>query len=226
MTELNPVFEKNYKDYLRQLDSTQMSRWESILDITVDKKRRTAQIPFFHTLYRVSPFGVADDRGRRPDYGTCVILLKYLLMCPQQVPCNDDWVTYRDFADAGQTQNVGLADHATTTIAKRYAGGLEWLKGAVDALGGRPPETGYPYDFTAVLPALPRIPILFLFNDADEQFPARASILYQRRAAYFLDAECRVMVGWYLLENLKKAERSLVRKPARQMEYEWTTGAA
>lgn len=67
MTEPNPVFRKNYKDYLRQLDSTQMSRWESILDITVDKKRRTAQIPFFQTLYRVSPSGVIDDRGRRPD---------------------------------------------------------------------------------------------------------------------------------------------------------------
>jgi len=76
------------------------------------------------------------------------------------------------------------------------------------------------------LPALPRIPILFLFNDADERFPARASILYQRRAAHFLDAECRVMVDWYLLEHLKVAERSLARKTARQMECEWTTGAA
>lgn len=226
MTEPNPVFEKNYKDYLRQLDSTQMSRWESILDITVDKKRRTAQIPFFQTLYRVSPFGVIDDRGRRPDYGTCVILLKYLLMCPLHVPCDTDWITYRDFADSGQTQNVGLADYATTTIAKRYANGLECLKAAVGALGGRPPETDYPYDLAAVLPALPRIPILFLFNDVDELFPARASILYQRRAAHFLDAECRVMVDWYLLEQLKEAERSLARKTTMQMEYEWTTGAA
>ena len=72
MAEPNPVFQKNYGDYLRQLDNTNMSLWESVLDITVDEKRRTAQIPFFHTLYRVSPFGVVNDRGRRPDYGTCV----------------------------------------------------------------------------------------------------------------------------------------------------------
>jgi len=215
MTEPNPVFEKNYKDYLQQLDSTQMSRWESILDITVDKKRRTAKIPFFQTLYRVSPFGVIDDRGRRPDYGTCVILLKYLLMCPLQVPCDTDWITYRDFADSGQTQNVGLADYATTTISKRYANGLKCLKAAVGALGGRSPETEYTYDLAALLPALPRIPILFLFNDVDEMFSARASILYQRQAAHFLDAECRVMVDWYLLEHLKEAERSLARKTAR-----------
>lgn len=206
MAEPNPVFEKYYEDYLRQLDTTHMLRWESILKITVDKKRRTAQIPFFQTLYRVAPFGVVNDRGRRPDYGTCVILLKYLLMCPSRVPCDKDWITYRDFADSGQTQNIGLADHAATIISKRFAGDLQRLKAAVNALGGRPPETDYPYDLAAVIPALPRIPILFLFNDADEEFTARASILYQRQAAQFLDAECRVMVDWYLLEHLKKAE--------------------
>ena len=172
----NPVFEKNYEDYLRQLDTTHMSQWESILDITVNKKRGTARIPFFQTLYRVSPFGVVNDRGRRPDYGTCVILLKYLLMCPPRVTCDNDWITYRDFADSGQTQNTGLADYATTIISKRFAGGLERLKAAVDALGGHPPETDYPYDLSAVIPALPRIPILFLFNDADEEFPARADL--------------------------------------------------
>lgn len=208
MNESNPVFQKNYVDYLRQLDGTHRSLWESVLDITVDEKSRTAQIPFFQKLYRVSPFGVIDDRGRRPDYGTCVILIKYLLMCPRQVPRDRDWITYRDFADSGQTQNVGLADYATAAISKRYTGGLDRLEAAVKALGGRPPETDYPYDLSAVLPALPRIPILFLFNDADGQFSARASILYQRRAAHFLDAECRVMVDWFLLEHLKKAEPS------------------
>ena len=207
MTEPNPIFEKNYKDYLRQLDCTHMPRWVSVLNITVDEKRSTAQIPFFQTMYRVSPAGVVDKRCRRPDYGACVILLKYLLMCPPQAPSDKDWITYRDFADSGQTQNIGLADYAATTISKRYTGSLERPKAAVSALGGRPPETDYPYDLAAVLPALPRIPILFLFNDADEQFPARASILYQRRAAHFLDAECRVMVDWYLLEQLKQAEQ-------------------
>ena len=211
MAEPNPVFQKYYGDYLRQLDNTNLSLWESVLDITVDELRKTAQVPFFHTLYRVSPFGVVDDRGKRPDYGICVILLKYMLMCPPQVPCGKDWVSYRDFADSGQTQNVGLADYATTTISKRYSGAPERLKAAVSTLGGRPPETHYPYDFSAVIPALPRIPLLFLFNDADEQFPARASILYERRAAHFLDAEYRVMVDWYLLEHLKRAEPSLAR---------------
>jgi hypothetical protein len=205
MVEANPVFKKNYANYLQQLDSANLSAWESVLDITVDKKSRTAQIPFFKTTYRVSPSGVIDDRGERPEYGICVILLKYLLRCPSRVYHEKDWIAFRDFADSGQTQNLGLADYATTKISERYAGDLERLKAAVNGLGGRPPEAHYPYDLSAVIQALPRIPILFLFNDEDERFPAQTSILYERRAAHFLDAECRVMVDWYLLENLKRA---------------------
>jgi hypothetical protein len=83
-------------------------------------------------------------------------------------------------------------------------GHLDRLRSSVAAIGGVPPEKDYPYDLSAVIPALPRLPILLLFNDADEQFSSRTTILYERRADSFLDAECRVMVEWYLLESLKK----------------------
>lgn len=205
MGEPNPIFNKNYGSYLRQLNNIDLSLCESVLGITVDEERKTAEIPFFKSIYRVSPFGVVDDRGKRPDYGICVVLLKYLLMCPKRVPLETDWVSYRDFKDSGQTQNDGLSAYASQAISIRYAGNLSRLKAAVGALGGRPPESQYPYDLSAVLTALPRLPILFLFNDADEQFPAQTSILYERRAASFLDAECRIMVDWYLLELLKRA---------------------
>ena len=46
MEVANPIFEKNYEDYLRQLDNTKLSMWESVLNITVDEKRKTARIPF------------------------------------------------------------------------------------------------------------------------------------------------------------------------------------
>ncbi len=204
MEKQNPIFKKNYESYLRKLRSVDFSRCESMLGIAVDKKKGLAEIPFFETIYRVSPLGVVGQRGERPDYGVCVVLLKYLLMCPERIPPETDWISYRNFRDTGQAQNTGLSSYASQEISKRYTGKTARLKAAVAELGGRPPETEYPYDISSVLTALPRIPILFLFNDADEQFPARTSILYERRAASFLDAECRVMVDWYLLEYLKR----------------------
>lgn len=90
--------------------------------------------------------------------------------------------------------SCGIFRHEVESVLPAENGiSVHWLDAALHADAGR---------FKA---ALPRIPILFLFNDADEQFPARASILYERRAAHFLDAECRVMVDWHLLEHLKRA---------------------
>ncbi len=207
MEKRNPIFAQNYERYIRQLDDIDLSRCHSVLSITVDANNGTAQIPFFKTLYTVSRFGVVDDQGKRPDYGICVILLKYLLMCPQRIPPGTDWVSYRDFKDSGQAQNAGLASYASQAISNRYAGNVGRLKEAADALHGRPPGAEFPYDISVIFKALPRLPILFLFNDKDEQFPSQTSILYERRAASFLDAECRVMVDWYLLEHLKRAEK-------------------
>lgn len=205
MPDTNPVFKEHYEGYLRQLAGLDLARRAPVLGITAHNAS-SVDVPFFNTRYQVSPAGIADDRGERPDYGLCVILLKYLLLCPQQVPAQTDWVSYRDFKDCGQAQNAGLAAYASQAISRHYTGHLDRLVAAVAALGGKAPQTAYPYDVAVIFTALPRLPMLFLFNDADAQFPAQTSILYERRAAHFLDAECRIMVDWYLLEHLKRAK--------------------
>lgn len=86
MVPSNPVFKKNYTDYLQKPDAEDFSLLPSILDINVNEGRRIAQIPFSQTNYQVSTSGVVDGDGKRADYDTCVILLKYLLMCPRHVP--------------------------------------------------------------------------------------------------------------------------------------------
>lgn len=210
MKTRNPVFERHYQGYLRQLDAVDFSRLEPILKAGIPRNRKTAHIPFFRSHYQVSRQGVADPKGKRPDYGTCVILLKYILMCPNRVPPEDEWVNYRDFRNTGQSQNIFLIDHATRAISKHYTGRKNMLEAAIRAVGGKRPLLDYPYDISAVVTALPRVPILFLYNDADKQFPAQTFILFERRAEHFLDAECLVMVALSVLEQLKRAEGALI----------------
>jgi len=54
MMKANPIFEKHYEDYLRQLKDVDLSVCASILNITVEDAGETAAIPFFETTYRVS----------------------------------------------------------------------------------------------------------------------------------------------------------------------------
>ena len=107
------------------------------------------------------------------------------------------------------TTNSHLGSHYLThlhwkKLSNYFSGRLDDLKLAVDCLQGKSPEEKYPYDICSVIPALPNIPVLFLFNDADDFMPAKAMLLYERRAEYFLDGECRVMVDWCLFEYLKQ----------------------
>jgi hypothetical protein len=55
--------------------------------------------------------------------------------------------------------------------------------------------------------ALPRVPVMLLFNDADDEFPAKSSVIFERRAEHYLDSECLAMVGRCLFNFLKKAVR-------------------
>ncbi|CAN2041866.1 hypothetical protein GMMP15_50054 [Candidatus Magnetomoraceae bacterium gMMP-15] len=47
-----------------------------------------------------------------------------------------------------------------------------------------------------------------LFNDADDEFEAKCSVLFERRAEKYLDLECLAMLGRHLFTCLKKADLS------------------
>jgi hypothetical protein len=54
-------------------------------------------------------------------------------------------------------------------------------------------------------PALPKIPVLMLLNDAGEEFPAQRAVLFERRAEDYLDMECLTIAGMPLFGYLKAA---------------------
>jgi hypothetical protein len=44
--------------------------------------------------------------------------------------------------------------------------------------------------------------IYLIFNDADEDFPADCSLLFEKQAASYLDMECLAMIGMVLAQRL------------------------
>lgn len=72
-------------------------------------------------------------------------------------------------------------------------------------LGGYPPQMPVTYDVALQFDALPKVPVLLLVNDRDAEFPARCSVLFERHAESYLDAECLAITGRYLFSCLKRA---------------------
>ena len=195
------VFEKTYTDYLARIAQLDFTRIAGRLGAELSGEELI--IPFFGNSYRVSKQGLSDPSGKRPDFSVCVVLFKYLLLCPDHDPIEVDWVTFKDFKDAAPFAGA-FVNYTEAPLADHFAGDLARLESASRMLNGHPPAADFPYDLSLQFTALPKVPLLMLFNDADEEFPARCAVLFERRAEKYLDMECLAMVGSLLFEWLKQ----------------------
>ncbi len=193
MTEKAPIFEKIRKDYLHQVASIEAKKEVgALLGVSVEDGR--FKLPFFNRIYTITPDGIIDTEGKTAPHGLSVILCKYLLLCPQKPSSDFELVTYKDFKDAAPYVG-GFRNTAEQPIAGHFEKALSELQQKCLDLDGRPFKTQVSCDLAFIFQALPKIPIVLLFNDADEDFPAQATLLFQKNAASYLDMECLAMVG-------------------------------
>jgi hypothetical protein len=196
------IFVTHYEDYCRQIADLDFSSIKEILGIKIQGKE--AIIPFLGEDYTVSGEGVTDASGNQPNYMVCVILSKYLLLCPDALVVSKEWTALKDFHKVSQFTNLNLfTSDAEKPIVKRFSGQINALLDASQKLGGNPCDMDLSYDFAMEFRVLPKIEILLLFNDSDEEFPATCSLLFQRQAEDYLDPESLIMTAITLTKRLK-----------------------
>lgn len=194
------VFEETYTNYLAQIARLDFNKIADQLgaEIVADE----LIIPVFGKPHRISAAGISGPSGSRPNFSVCVILFKYLLLCPDHDPVGNDWVSFKDFKDSSPFSGA-FVNYTEAPLAKYFSGRLKDLEAACRGIHGHPPAATFSYDLCMQFDALPKIPVLMLFNDADKEFPAQCMVLFERRAEDYLDMECLAMVGMLLFEYLK-----------------------
>jgi hypothetical protein len=194
------VFEITYQDYLSRLSALDLPSCAEPLGATMSGGDMI--IPFYTDPYRISPEGIYDKQGARANLAISVVLCQYILLCPEDPPMADDWVSFRDFKDSGPL-TVNFANNTHRLISQRFSGRLTELEDAGKNIGGIAEENDLSYDFTMRFNALPKVPIYLLFNDKDDEFPAQCSLLFKQSAEEYLDMECLTITGTFLAGNLK-----------------------
>ncbi len=202
MTTKDSVFEKTYKDYMAQVAEIDIESIRQKLGVEVEGNEII--ISLFGKPHKVSKSGITDPSGKQPSLDICVICCKYLLMCPNVYPTKKEWVSFRGLKDSGPL-TVYFANDVERAISGYFEGRLNDMKQACKTVGGYPPDIEATYDLSMQFDALPHVPVILLFNDADDEFPAKSSVLFERRAEDYLDPECLAMVGRLLFTCLKKA---------------------
>ena len=196
------IYEMTYRNYLAQIEGLGLASVGEKLGCEVE--RNEVLIPLFGKPHRVSEKGILDASGKQPSFEQCVILCKYLLLCPDVVPKDHEWVSYRGLKDSGPLTKY-FAHDVERAIAEYFKGRVGALAQASEALGGYPPSIEASYDLSVQFDALPRVPVVILYNDADDEFPALCSVLFESRAERYLDAECLAMLGRLVFTCLTEA---------------------
>ena len=197
------VFKKTYKDYIAQVQRINLKSIEQKLGIHMEEN--DVIIPFFGKPYKITKHDIVAPSGKRPSLDICVILCKYLLLCPDVYPREKKWVSFRDLKDTGPLTTY-FANDVAGAIAAYFVEKLDDLKKAGKTMDGYPPDFEVAYDLSMQFDALPRVPVILLFNNADDEFPAQSSVLFEQRAEKYLDPECLAMAGRFLFTCLKKAQ--------------------
>ena len=204
MSVKSPIFEKTYQNYLTRIGSLDLNALQDKLGIQVSRGR--AIITFFGKPYTVSANGIDGPGGKKPHLSISVILCKYLLMCPESEAGEADWVSFKDFKDAAPLIHA-FATTVTDPISRMFSGRPWALEKAGKKIGGYTPAEIFSYDVSIKFDVLPKVPLLLLFNDKDEEFPAQCSVLFERRIEKYLDMECVAMVGMLLYNYLSDLSR-------------------
>jgi len=202
MKNINSIFNKNYKDYLKKVAMSDFSSKKDILGIEI--KDNKIDLPFLNRNFNIFSEKITDQYFIEADYSHCVLFCNYLLQCPDKKPIFSDWVSYNSFKDSAPLINY-FENNTHLLIANAFTKNIDICKKACDHIGGQLVDINLPYDLVRKFYILPKIPILFLFNDSDEEFQAVAKILFENCAEQYLDAECIAVAGTLFAQYLIKS---------------------
>jgi hypothetical protein len=164
---------------------------------TADGER--VSIPIFQQECEVR----SDDiylNGRPLDTVGSILVLRYLMQSGD-AELYDVWLPYRDLKDGGPF-SAYIKTHIEDRIAREFSGRRTALGERLEAIGGSFYEGGVTGDLVMLLHPLPRVPVLCVFNDADDEFPAAFQFLFDGSAPAFLDLESLAAGLQYVYTNI------------------------
>jgi hypothetical protein len=194
-------YELVYDNLLKKLEDIDLH--ERIILVGGFEEDHDLSIHFLNRPIRVSEQGIRGLHGDEPDVSTRIILCHYLLQAGEG-EVSGEWVSYRDFKDSGFFIRNFQAN-VEERIARYFGGRPGDLDRACRRLHGKngPDRRGGETSYTFA--ALPRIPLLLVFYDQDDEFPAAAKLLFDRSAPLWLDMECLAALGGIVADRLIKA---------------------
>ena len=158
-----------------------------------------ACIPLFGEKCCVRRDGVYKGAGKLDTIGS-ILVVRYLLQAGAS-PLLHTWQPYRDLKDGAQFSGF-IKANIEDKIARAFQGKRAVLEERLSALGASPGGADVRGDLALVVHPLPKLPVLCLFWDSDEEFPASFQFLFDASAPSYLDLEALAAALQYIYLKL------------------------
>lgn len=129
-----------------------------------------------------------------------ILFLDYLVRGDGS-PLTGRWIGFQELPD-GMFYRRAFQGYSGDQLIRSLAGDIGSFRAAAVALDGTPLEMG---DAAFAFEVLPRVSLAVVWWDGDEEFPANATVLFDRVAGTYLPTDGLAILGRMLCRALAKA---------------------
>jgi hypothetical protein len=167
------------------------------LDIRLGARKKADEftLPAFGKSCRITSDGIFLNN--KPENGVLGILISLYALnaCPEPA-ITAPFIAFREIPNS--TPYVGAFVTHTATILVPHVTAIHRYKSELtEALYGMPTPDETPGDFAMLLFPLPKIGLYYIFNEADDEFPASVNCLFSNNSYRFLPVDGLADVGEY-----------------------------
>jgi hypothetical protein len=130
-------------------------------------------------------------------------LAVYYLAVSDGSPPNGEWISFAQLPEGG-FYVTAWRGYTPDALVRHFDDRIEALCAATAALHGDP--LGLPGDLAIGFEVLPRLPLGLVYWCADEEFPARADVLFDETASHHLPTDCCAILSKQLVVALIAAD--------------------
>ncbi len=168
-----------------------------------DPRENVIRVLYLNKSYRVFyPEGriLAEEEPTNLAVEEKALILQYLSQAPGH-PLTKRWISYSELPN-GMYHDRPFKVEAVEPLAETFGGQPGKLLEAAQALGGSELKVG---DLGVVIPVLPRILVAVILWVGDEEFPARANMVFDAVTPRYLSTAAVYVLGSILTKRLKEA---------------------
>jgi len=191
-----------YENLIEHLQNTDITTSAKHLDLALNDAGE-AKIPFLGATFLISNEGVrrSDGKGFKDAIGS--VLIHYILKGSSSRPAGK-FITFAELAGPLFKQSSYSSSALERPIIKRFQGRVPELFEVAALYGGHKGGEAGLGSVSLIFDLLPHILLQLIFYDRDDEFPARATLLFDLNSTQFIDFEVLAVLVTIFVQALTK----------------------